>query len=89
MDKPNRKLTWVHVTYHSDGSIELLFATERWKDGSYIGKHLRSVWLGREHRHRMGFLIRVISSSPSVKHTIFAWDGYSVCWERVTPFLLG
>jgi len=83
MDKLNRKITWVHVTYHYTGDIELLFATERWKKGKYKGKRTRSVWVKREKCVRLVCLLRVFGMSGNVRHTILAWDGYSVCYERL------
>jgi len=81
MEKSNRKLTWVHVTYEANGEIRINFATERWNDGRYLGKHIRTFVLNRHSWVRMRRLVRVMSFSTSVKYTIFAWNGYSICFE--------
>lgn len=82
MEKPNRKITWVHVTYTANGKIYVVFVTERWRDKNYLGKRKREFIITRDRWTKLNCLLRVLSRSVNVKHSIFAWDGYSVCFER-------
>jgi len=82
MDRDNRKMTWVHITYERSGDIEITFVTERWLQHRYLGRRSRTVLIRRSKWVRMSCLMRVLSRSPKVVHTIYAWNGYSVCYER-------
>lgn len=82
MDKSNRKMTWVHLTYERGGNIEIAFVTERWREHRYLGRTSHRYLIEREKWVRMSCLMRVLSRSPRVVHTIYAWNGYSVCYER-------
>lgn len=82
METDNRKHTWVHITYERDGHIEIYFVTDRWKSGKYVVRHRRLIKIERSEWTRMACLLRTISYSANVKYTIFAWNGYSVSYER-------
>lgn len=82
METDNRKHTWVHVTYEANGTIEVYFVSDHWKKGRYIRRHRRIVKLTRSQWTRLSCLLRTLSYSPNVKYTIFAWNGYSVSYER-------
>ena len=85
METNNRKHTWVHITYEAHDRIEILFVTDYWRSGRYIRRHKRIVKINRSNWTRMSRLLRVLSYSPNVKYTIFAWNGYSVVYERRWP----
>jgi hypothetical protein len=83
MEKPNRKIEWVHVTYLADGSIEITITVDRWRDSRFRGRRRKVYLINRSNLTRIHRLLRVLTRSTRVKHTIYSWNGYSVCYERV------
>jgi len=82
MDVAHKKRTWVHITYEANGTIEIYFVTDRWHGTSYMGRHRRLIKIRRSSWPRMSCLLRVLSYSPSVRYTIYSWNGYSVNYEK-------
>lgn len=82
MESGERKHTWVHVTYDPDNTIEVIFVTDRWQGKQFIGRHKRRVCIERQRWVRMARLVRLLSYSACVRYTIFAWNGFSVSYER-------
>lgn len=82
METANRRHTWVHVTYEASGTIEVYFVTDRWIKGQYKGRHRRLLKYKRSQWTRLSCLLRLMSYSPNVRYTLFAWNGYSVSYER-------
>jgi len=76
------KRTWVHVTYLADGSIEIVFSTDYWHGHTYIRRHKKIFLITRQKWVRLSCLMRVLSYSASNRYTVYAWNGFSVCWER-------
>lgn len=82
MDQSRRKHTWVHVTYDSDNQIRINFVTDRWHGTTFVRRHKREICIDRQRWVRMGRLCKLLSYSSCVKYTIFAWNGFSVSYER-------
>lgn len=78
----SRKHTWVHVTYLDDGKINIVFVTDRWHGNTFIRRHKRDLTIERQRWVRVGRLMKMLSYSACVRYTIFAWNGFSVSYER-------
>jgi len=83
MEKLDRKITWVHVTFTSQGKTEINFATEKWREGKYLGKRSRAFISPEFTWAKISCLLRLITHSPNFKYTIVSWNGWSVCYERI------
>jgi len=84
MHKPNRKITWAHVTYLADGSIQVLWSGDHWKEGKYVRKHRSKQIIVRERWSRMRRLVYIANNRAGMKYFLPAYNGWSVCWEKIT-----
>lgn len=82
MEKKKSKITWIHITYDANGKIALTITTDRWRDKTYMGRRRSNFTIEREKKLNMYRLIRVLSRTPFITHTIYSWNGYSICYER-------
>jgi len=80
----DRKHTWVHVTYQLGGNIEIIFVTDRWHGHTFLRRHKRVINITRARWVRVSRLCKLLSYSPCVRYTIFAWNGFSVSYEKRT-----
>ena len=83
MDKPNRRIVWLHVTFEKSGDIYITFIVERWEGGKYKGKRRRSCSFGRVEWERLGKLLKLVRSHGDVRYCLPAYDGWSVCFETL------
>jgi len=83
MQKPNRRIIWLHVTFLINGDIEVVFVIERWKDGHYQRKRWRKSIFSRLEWQRVGQLMTLVKSHKDVRYILPAYDGWSVCFETL------
>ena len=83
MEKPDRRIIWLHVTFFVSGDIEITFVIERWRHGRYIGKRRTTCIISRIEWGRLGKIMSLARSHPDVKYVLPAYDGWSVCFETL------
>lgn len=83
MEKTNRKITWAHVKYKANSDIEVIWSTDIWREGKYIGKHTRICNILRSNWTRITRLVYIANNRAGMKYILPAYDGWSVCWEVI------
>jgi len=83
MEKPDRRIIWLHVTFLKDGDIEQTFVIERWKDGHYLHKRRRTSKFSRLELQRVGQLMTLARSHKDARYILPAYDGWSICFEKL------
>jgi len=83
MDKPNRRIVWLHVTFLVDGRIEATFVIERWGGGNYKRKRRRTCFVDRLQWAKVGGLMQLARNHKDARYTLPAYDGWSVCFETL------
>jgi len=83
MEKPNRRIVWMHVTFCAIGDIKITFTVERWKGGKYIGKRCRTCTVTRLEWVRLGDMVKLARYHADARHILPAYNGWSCCFETL------
>ena len=83
MEKPNRKITWVHCTYLPAGFTEIAWVADIWKDGKYLRHRKRTFVLKPEGITRIERLLRCAKLSGNTRYILPAYNGWSICFEAL------